>query len=79
MALRGVSQYNLDMGVFQENKVTYRIHMRASEGYPVSVSNVSIRDRGGVDVFYQDAPHFQVELLQTHGTKVLRFQVASGG
>ena len=32
-----------------------------------------------VAVFYMDAPHLHVELLQQHRTNMLSFQVAPGG
>ena len=80
LALREVDQYNLDLGVFQDTKVTDGIHMRASAVYCVFVTNTLSRNRrGGVAIFYQDAPHFKVKALQLHGPNMLGSKVASGG
>ena len=35
LALRGVSQANMDLGIFQETKVTDSIYTRGSDGYSV--------------------------------------------
>ena len=70
---------NLDLRIFQETKVTDGIHTRASVGYHIFATNTPSRHRGGMAVFYQDAPNFQVKLLQPHGPNVLSFQVALGG
>ena len=78
-ALQGLSQANLDLGVFQQTKVTDRVHTCASAGYHVFENQYFKPEIRGVDVIYWDTPHFQVEALQTHGPNMLIFQVASGG
>ena len=35
LALRGMSQANMGLGIFQETKVTYGIYTRGSAGYSV--------------------------------------------
>ena len=73
-----MAQSNLDLGFFQDTKVTYEIHTRKSAGYRVFTADAPTRNcgGGGVDVFYRDAPHFQVKALQLHGPNVMSFQVA---
>ena len=62
-SLRGVSQANMDMGIFQETKFTDRIYTRRSAGYSVVATNAPSRHRGGVAVFHRLAPHFAVEAV----------------
>ena len=62
-ALRGMSQANMDLGNFQETKVTDRIYTCGSYGYSVVTMDATSRHRGGVEVFYQPAPHFVVEAV----------------
>ena len=41
-ALRGVSQANMDLGIFQETKVTDVIYTRRSDGYNVVATGTPI-------------------------------------
>ena len=50
-ALRGVSQANMDLGIFQETKVTDGAYTRGSAGYSVIAMITPIRHRGGVAAF----------------------------
>ena len=63
-ALRGVSQANMDLGIFQETKVTDGIYTRGSAGYSVVATDAPSQHRGVVAVFHQPAPHFAVEAIQ---------------
>ena len=58
--LRGVSQVNMDLVIFQETKGTDEVYTRGSAGYSVVATDTPIRHRGGVAVFYRTAPHFAV-------------------
>ena len=78
LSLRGVVQANLDMGFFQETKVIYGFQTRMLEGYCVLPTDAPSRNRGGLAVFYQYSPQFQVKSLHPHRPNLLRFQVASG-
>ena len=64
-ALRGMSQANMDLGVFQETNLTKRIYMRESSGYKVVATEATSAHIGGVSVFYRAAEHFFVESLHT--------------
>ena len=77
-ALRGVSQANMDLGIFQETKVTDGIYTRGSAGYSVVATDALIRHRGGVAVFHRPAAHFAVEAVQQFGPNVVGFQLATG-
>ena len=59
LALREVDQYNLDLGVFQDTKVTDGIHMRASAVYCVFVTNTLSRNRRGGGHLLPGRPPFQ--------------------
>ena len=51
-ALRGMFQANIDMGIFQETKVTAGIYMRESSGYRVAELESPSAHSGGVTVFF---------------------------
>ena len=59
-ALRGMSQANKDMGIFQEKKLTDGIYTHGSAGYSVVATDAPSRHRGGVEIFHRPTPHFAV-------------------
>ena len=77
-ALRGVSQDNMDQGIFQKTKVTERIYIRGLAGYSVVATNAPSRHRGKVVQFYRPAPHFTAETVQQFGPNVVSFHMATG-
>ena len=76
--LRRIYQFNMDLGIFQDTKVTDRIYTRGLNGYSVVATDAPIRHRGGVAVFYRPELHFAVEAVQQFGPNVFRFQLATG-
>ena len=78
LLLQGMSQSNMDIGIFQETKVTDGIYTRGSAGYSVVAMEALSRHRGGVAIFHRLAPHFAVEVVQQFGPNVIRFQLATG-
>ena len=78
LVLRGMSQANMDLGTYQETKVTDSIDTRGSAGYSVVATDVPSRHRGGVAVFHWPAPHFAVEAVQKFGPKVVGFHMETG-
>ena len=64
-ALRGISQHDVDLGVFQETKLTKRIYIRESSGYRVVVTEAPSAHSVSGAVFYRAADHFSMGLLQT--------------
>ena len=78
MALRGMSQANMDLGILQETKLTDGIYTRGSAGYNVIATDALSRHRGGVALFYRSEPHFVVEAVEKFGPNVLGFQLAKG-
>ena len=78
MALRGVSQANMDLGIFQDTKFTDVIYTRGSDGYIVVATDAPRQHRGGVAVFYLPEPHFVVEAVQQFRTNVVVFHLATG-
>ena len=77
-ALRGMHQANMDLGIFQEKKVTDGIYTHGSAGYSVVATDTPSRHRSRVAVFYRPAPHFAVEAVQKFGPNVAGFQMATG-
>ena len=64
LALRRMSQANMDVGILQKTKVTDEIYTRRSAGYTVVATDAPIRHRVRVAVFHWPAPHFAVEESQ---------------
>ena len=77
-ALRVMSQANMDLGIFQETKITKRIYTRASSGYKVVDTEAPIAHSGGVSILYWTAKHFYLEEFQAYGENVVSSQLASG-
>ena len=77
-ALRGISQANMDLGVFQETKLNKRIYTRESSGYTVVATAAPSAHSSGVTLFYHTAEHFSVEEFQAHGENFISLQLASG-
>ena len=59
-ALWGMSQVNMDLGIFQEIKCKEEIYTRKSAGYRVVATDAPSRHRGGVALFYRPSPLFAV-------------------
>ena len=76
--LRGMSQANMDLGIFQETKCTDGIYTLESAGYRVVAMDAPIRHRGGVVLFYRPSPLLEVEAVWEYGPNVLSFEVATG-
>ena len=68
----------MDLGIFQETKVTDGIYTRGLAGYIVVAMDASSRNRGGVTVFHRPAPHFAVEAVQKFGPNIVNFQMETG-
>ena len=73
-ALRGMSQANMDLGIFQETNVTGRLYTNVSTGYSVIATDVPIQHRGGVAVFNC----LVVGAVQQFRLNVVRFQMETG-
>ena len=78
MALQGMSQANMDLGILQETKLTDGIYTRGSAGYSVIATDAPSQHCGGVALFYRSEPHFVVEAVEKFGPNVLGFQLATG-
>ena len=77
-SLQGMSQANVDLGIFQETKLTDGIYTRGSDGYSVVATDALSRHRGGVAIFHWPEPHFVVEAVQQFGPNIIGFQLATG-
>ena len=78
MALRGMSQANMVLGIFQETNLMDGVYTRGSAGYSVIATDAPSRHRGGIALFYRSEPHFVVEAVEKFGPNVLGFQLATG-
>ena len=77
-ALRGVSQSNLDPGIFQYTKFTGGFYTHGSDGYSIVYIDTPIRHRGGVAVLYRLSQRYVVEAIQQFRPNVVGFQLAKG-
>ena len=68
----------MDLGIFQETKVTDGIYTRGSAGYSIVATDAPIRHRGGVAVFHWTEPQFAMEAVQKFGPNVIGFQLVTG-
>ena len=68
----------MDLGIFQETKVTDGIYTCGLDGQSVVVLDAPSRDPSGVAVFHRSAPHFAVKAAQKFGSNVVGFQLATG-
>ena len=76
--LRGMSQANMNLGIFQLKKLTNGIYTRGSYGYSVVAADTPSRHRGGVAVFYRPSLCYAVEAVQQFRTNVVGFHLATG-
>ena len=78
LALKGVLQANMDLGIFQETKLTVDVYTRVSAGYSVAATGAPSQHRSGVAMFNRLSPHYVVEAVQKFGPNVVGFQLATG-
>ena len=64
----------MDLGVFQETKLTKCIYTRESSGFKVVVTETPIAHSGSVAIFYRTTNHLSVEAFQVHGANIVRRQ-----
>ena len=76
--LKGVSQANMYLRIFQGKKVTDSIYTRGSDGYSVVATDAPSQHRGGVAVFHRPAPYFAVEAVHKVGPNIVGFQISTG-
>ena len=69
-ALRGMSQANMNLEIFQETKLTNGVYTRRSDGYSVISTDAPIRYLGRVTIFYRPSLRYVVEAIQKFGLNV---------
>ena len=68
----------MDVGVFQETKVTEGMYMRLSEGCMVVLMPEPIQHQGGIVIFYRDSLVFAVKEIRQFGANFITCQMATG-
>ena len=68
----------VDVGVFQETKVTDGFYPRAASGYTVFATDAKSAWHGGVAVFWREHDLFAVEEQKEWGPNVLSFHLVTG-
>ena len=70
---------DVDIGIFQETKVTSGIYTRMSSGYSVVASNAASVHQGGIALFWRPKKSYEVEDWSVRGPNVLSFVIVTGG
>ena len=78
LVLRGMSQANMDLGIFQETKITNSVYTCGSDGYSVVATDAPIRHHGRVAVVYWPLPRFALGAVQQFRLNVVGFQMSMG-
>ena len=68
----------MELGIFQETKVTDGIYTCRLAGYSVNATDALRRHCSGVALFHHPALHFVVEAVHKFGPDVVGFQLATG-
>ena len=77
--LRGMGKSNVDVGVFQDTKLTEGIYMRRSARYKVVTTPAPSQHHGGVALFYWNSPAFAVEAIRQLGANIIACQLETRG
>ena len=77
-ALRAMGKMGVDVGVFQETKITKGIYPRSGFGYSVFATDARSRSCGGVALFWRDCDGCAVEEQRGWGPNVLSFHLVTG-
>ena len=72
-----MGQANLDVGVFQDTKMTDRIYTRGLSGYRVVAALAPSQHRRGFMLLYLDSPNFSVKAIHQFGANVIMCQLAT--
>jgi hypothetical protein len=78
-ACQAMAAMDVDIGIFQETKVTGGIYTRMSSGYSVVASNAASVHHGGIALFWQPNKSYEVEDWRVRGPNVLLFVIVTGG
>ena len=78
MALRAMRQMKVSFGILTEAKLTDGIYTRFCENYHVVATNARAHNQGGVALFYEDSPLWQVEEIKTYGPNETRVGATTG-
>ena len=73
-----MGQSNVDVGVFQETKLTDGIYTRGSDVYKVVATSALSRHRGDVALYYQDSPAFAVKAIRQFDKNITACHLATG-
>ena len=76
--MQGMSQANLDLGIFQETNLKGGVYTRESSRYNVVATEAPIRHCSGFALFYWPSPQYAVEPIQQFGPNVVSFHMVTG-
>ena len=71
--LRGVSQVNMEMGIFQDTKLNNGVYTCNSDGSSVVATDAPSLHCGGVAIFYRPSLRFAAKAVHQFGPNVVRF------
>ena len=75
LELIGTSQANMDLGIFQEKKLTNNVYTCGWDGFSVVTTDAPNPYYGRVAVFCRTSLHYAVENVQQFGTNVFGFSL----
>jgi hypothetical protein len=78
-ALRAMEAMGVDIGIFQETKITGGIYTRSSSGYSVVASDAPSAHQGGIALFWRPNKSYEVEDWRVRSPNVLSFVIVTGG
>ena len=78
-ALRAMDACGVDLGIFQETKLTDEYYTRNSSGYKVLATKAASAWSGGIALFYREHASFEVEEEKVWGQNVMSFELVLGG
>ena len=71
--LRALRKGNVDVGFFQEAKLTDMIRARQGEGYSIWAIEAEIRHWGGMEVLWREDAGWKVERIVNFGPRMESF------
>ena len=77
-ALRAMDACGVDLGLFQETKLTDAFCTRNSSGYSVLATKAASAWSGGIALFYREHASFEVEEEKVWGPNVMLFELVLG-
>jgi exonuclease III len=77
VALRAISQANVDIGILTDAKLMDYRYTKYSHGYEAIATTAKSKAQGGVALAYRDDEAWQVEAVKRFGPNVIGFELVT--